>query len=168
MHANLKGRMEQRTAKAEHWLKIMETLCTNDLAKGGVLLRLSRHLRRHRGLRLLLLPLGLQFSLKNKLHNYLHFKRSKVRQQSLASGHLAPAPCFHGAARHWTKPRHFLSRKLVLNKYLFSSLCNEKIIIKIIYLKFRMVAETKCLLYVHIWLRVIQESSLCYNHFLSN
>lgn len=126
MHANLKGRMEQRTAKAEHWLKIMETLCTNDLAKGGVLLRLSRHLRRHRGLRLLLLPLGLQFSLKNKLHNYLHFKRSKVRQQSLASGHLAPAPCFHGAARHWTKPRHFLSRKLVLNKYLFSSLCNEK------------------------------------------
>lgn len=53
----------------------------------------AKHLRRHRGLRLLLLPLGLQFSLKNELPNYLHFKRSKVRQQSLASGHLAPAAC---------------------------------------------------------------------------
>lgn len=92
-HANRKGSTELCTTEAVGWLEIMETLCTNDLAKGGVLLRLSKHLRRRRGLRLLLLPLGLQFSLKNELPNYLHFKRSKVRQQSLASGHLAPAAC---------------------------------------------------------------------------
>lgn len=47
MHGNVKGSVEQRTSEAEHWLEIMETLCTNGSAKGGVLLRLSRHLRRH-------------------------------------------------------------------------------------------------------------------------